>query len=168
MRNKLKALVAVSILALSSSASASWTAGGGYTKISDSEDGIDINLGVAFASVGYEFVSTNIIIMPELRLGVGVSEDKVFGVNVEVDSFIAGSVRGKLIVSDSVGVFLQPTYTRLELTASAMGQSESADDWELGFGGGASYKLSDSASIEAIYEVIDGTDFISFGYRSHF
>jgi opacity protein-like surface antigen len=168
MHNNFKVLLGVGLIAASSFASAAWTTSGGYASISDSDDGIDLKLGAVYVSAGYEFLSTDFTIMPELRLGVGVTDDTVLGVNVEVDSFIAFSVRGTLNLTNNVGLFLQPTYTRLDLTANAMGQSESADDSELGFGGGASYKLSDMASIEAAYEVIDGTDVISFGYRYHF
>lgn len=169
MHNNFKVLLGAGLIAVSSIASAAWTAGGGYADLSDSDDGIvNINLGVVYASAGYEFLATDFTIMPELRLGVGVYDDTVSGVNLEVDSYIAVSVRGKLNLTDNIGLFLQPTYTRLALTASAMGISESADNWELGFGGGVTYNLSDMTSIEAAYEIIDGTDVVSLGYRHHF
>lgn len=162
-----KCLIMVSFLTVSAVASTQWTVGGGYTSYNEDDDGIDINLGAVYASAGYLYKNDKIAFMPELRIGVGVTDDTVYGVDVEVevDSFIAASLRAQYEVTDNFSVFLQPTYTRLELTASANGQSASEDEWEFGFGGGGSFKVTDTASIEAFYESFDGTDVLSVGVR---
>jgi opacity protein-like surface antigen len=155
------------LLSLSSLASAEWTVGGGYINLSD-DDGIDLSLGALYASAGYEYSSGQMTFMPELRLGVGVSDDTVQGFNLEIDTFFAASIRGQYNVTDSFGVFLQPSYARLETTASAGGQSFTDDNWEFGFGGGAAFKLSESASLEAAYESFDGSDVLSVAARFKF
>lgn len=169
MKNSLlKLTVIASLAALSSFANAQWTFSGGYANYNEEDGGVDISLGAVYASAGYEYTSGKMTFMPELRLGVGVGDDTLFGVNVEIDTFIAASVRGQYNVTDSFGVFLQPAYGRLEVSASASGQSASNDTTEFGFGGGASFKISDTASLEALYETFDGTDIISFGARFTF
>ena len=168
MNNFLKGLAIAGLVTTSSIASADWSISGGYANFNEDDDGLDVSLGAIYASAGYHYESGNVMFMPEIRLGVGVSDDDIFGVNVEIDSFFAASIRGQYNVTESFGVFLQPSYARLELTASGNGVSFTDDDWEFGFGGGATFKLSDAASIEAFYETYDGTDVISIGARFAF
>jgi hypothetical protein len=132
MNNILKGLTIAGLVTTSSVASADWTFSGGYANFSEDDSGLDISLGALYASAGYHFESDEFVFMPELRLGVGISDDNVLGVNVEIDSFFAASIRGQYNVTESFGVFLQPSYGRLELTASADGQSFTDDDWEFG------------------------------------
>jgi opacity protein-like surface antigen len=169
MRNKFFKLTAIaSLVCLSSVASAQWTFSGGYANYNEEDSGVDINLGAIYASAGYEYTSGKMTFMPELRLGVGVADDTVFGVNVEIDSFVVASIRGQYNVTDSFGVFLQPSYGRSAVSASAGGQSASDNTTEFGFGGGATFKLSETTALEASYESFDGTDVISFGARFTF
>jgi hypothetical protein len=65
-------------------------------------------------------------------------------------------------------ISIQPSYARLEATASLGSFSETEDDWEFGFGGGATFQVSESASIEAIYEAYDEADVLSIGLRMTF
>lgn len=167
-KNVVKGVLGICLLTLAPLANADWTASGGYIDLRQEGEGLDISLGAIYASVGYEIKSDSIVIVPELRLGRGITDDTVLGVNVEVDSFFAASIRGQYNVTDSFSVFLQPSYARLEATVSGGGQSITEDDWEFGFGGGASFKMSESFSLEAIYESFDGSDFVSFGARYSF
>jgi hypothetical protein len=169
MRKCFKALTVVSLLVTSSLALAGWTVGGGYTNYSDDDgDGSSISLGAVYGSAGYQYQSGSITYMPELRLGTGVKDDTLYGVGIEIDSFIAASFRAQFDASDKFSIFIQPSYARLEITGSYQGESVSSSDWEFGVGGGASYRLNERASIEAVYEVFDGTDVISVGFRTSF
>jgi opacity protein-like surface antigen len=165
MKKIFKGLAIASLLAASSLVSAQgWNFSGGYVNYSDD----DISLGAIYASAGYAYESGNMEFMPELRLGVGVSDDTIEGAKVELDNLIIASIRGQYNVNESFGIFLQPSYGRLEGTVSAGGFSETVNDWEFGFGGGASFKVSDSASIEALYEDLNDTDVVSIGLRMTF
>lgn len=173
MKKIFKGLAVTGLLVASSLASAQgWNFGGGYSSYMEDDEGIDISLGALFGSVGYTYESGNLTFMPELRLGVGVGDDTVsiFGesVKVEIDTLVIASIRGQYNVAENFGIFLQPSYARLEATASTRGFSETADDWEFGFGGGATFKVSESASIEAMYEAFDESDVVSVGIRFTF
>jgi opacity protein-like surface antigen len=165
MKNLMKCVFTAGLLTASAIASAQWTVGGGYANYSEDDGGLDISLGGVYGSAGYVYENGQISFMPELRIGVGVADDNVSGVNVEIDSFLLLSLRGQYEVTKDFSVFLQPTYGRLEVTANFNGQSASDDEWEFGFGGGAAFKVSDTTSIEAIYESFDGTDVLSLGVR---
>jgi hypothetical protein len=169
MKSTLKSLTIVSLLAASSLASAQgWSFGAGYANYMEDDAGIDITLGAIYASAGYTYESGNMSFMPEIRLGVGVSDDSIQGIDLEIDSLVIASIRGQYNVTDSFGVFLQPSYGRLEATASANGFSVTEDEWEFGFGGGASFQVSKSASIEALYEAFDEADVLSIAFRMSF
>ena len=172
VNNVVKGIFAAGLLVASSIASAQWTVSGGYANYGEDDAGIDVSLGAIYASAGYEYTSGNITFMPELRLGVGVRDDivRVFGerIDVEIDTFFAASIRGQYNVTESFGVFLQPTYARVEATASTSSGSVTEDEWELGFGGGASFSVTKDFRIEALYESFDEADVLSLGVRVNF
>lgn len=162
-------LIALSFLFISIPASAQWVAGGGYLNVSDDDGGVDVSLGGLYGSVGYVIESEgNFYFLPEVRLGVGISDDTVFGVDVELDTFFALSVRGQYDFDSGLYLYAAPSYARAEFTASSGGVSVSDDDWEFGIGGGAGYKFSDTVWGELSYETFDGTDIVSLGLKFGF
>lgn len=165
-----RALLAAALVSVSMSASANWVLGVGYSNLSDSEDDIDISLGAIVASAGYKYaINEAFTLVPELRYGIGVSDDEVFGVNIELDSFYAFTLRGEFDVSENVYAYVAPSYGKLEMTASAGGFSESdSTDWEFGFGGGLGYKFNPTTSVEVSYESFDGADVLSLGAKFAF
>ena len=165
MKNLMKCALITTLLTVPTVASAQWTVGGGYANYSEEDGDLELSLGGVYGSAGYKYENGQISFIPEIRIGVGVADDSVEGINVEIDSFLALSLRGQYEVTKDFSVFLQPSYGRLELTANFNGQSVSDDEWEFGFGGGAAFKVSDTTSIEAIYESFDGTDVLSLGFR---
>ena len=134
MKNIMKCAITAGLIAVSSAASAQWTISGGYANYSEDDDGLDISLGGIYGSAGYLYKNGQVTFMPEIRIGVGVSDDKIGQVNLEIDSFLALSIRGQYDVTKDFSVFAQPTYGRLEVSANAGGQSVSEDEWEFGFG----------------------------------
>lgn len=165
-----KALLAAALVSVTMSASANWVLGVSYSNLSDSEGDIDISLGGVVASAGYKYaVNQTFSIVPELRYGIGVSDDEVFGVDLELDSFYALSLRGEFDVTENVYAYIAPSYGKLEVTASAGGFSESdTSDWEFGIGGGLGYKFNPTTSAEVSYESFDGTDVLSIGAKFAF
>ena len=162
-------LTAIAFLAFSIPASAQWVAGGGYLNLSDDDDGIDVDVGGIYGSLGYLIEGEgNFSFLPEIRLGVGVSDDSVLGFDVELDSFFALSLRGQYDFESGLYLFAAPSYARAEFTVSSGGFSDSDDDWEFGIGGGAGYRFQDNFWGEVGYETYDGTDALSFGFKYAF
>ncbi len=162
-------LIGLAFLIASVPASAQWVAGGGYVNLSDEDDFFDVSLGGIYGSLGYLMAQDGgFSFMPELRVGVGISDDTISGFDIELDSFIALSVRGQYDIDSNFYVYAAPSYARVELTASAFGMSASEDDWEFGVGGGFGYKFSEKGWLELSYETYDGTDAFSVGFRGVF
>lgn len=161
-----KTILAVTLMAASLSALANWSAGAGYAKMSED----DVSLGLVYGSVSYEFAKegSKFSFAPELRLGTGISDDEVFGMKVEINSFTALSVRGQYNHDNGVYVYAMPSYANVDMKATFNGQSYSDDEWELGFGAGIGKKLNDKASIEASYETYDGVDVLAVGFKYAF
>lgn len=89
--------------------------------------------------------------------------------DVELDRFLALSLRGQFELDNGIYLFAAPVYSNAELTVSAsqggVSVSITEDSWEFGFGGGIGYNLSKTASAEVMYEQFDGTDAVSFGLK---
>lgn len=154
-----------------------WVGGISYINLSDEDDGLDISLGGVVGSLGYKIKSgNNFYLIPEVRIGTGISDDSVsylgVDVDVELDGFLALSLRGQFELDNGVYIFAAPTYANAEFTASASqgGQSASAtdDSWEFGVGGGVGYNFTKTASAEVMYEQFDGTDVFSLGLKFNF
>lgn len=165
-------------IAAESEPSGNWVGGIGYINLSDEvEDGLDISVGGIVGSLGYKIKSgDNFYLIPEVRIGTGISDDSVsylgVDVDVELDGFLALSLRGQFELDNGVYLFAAPTYANAEFTASASqgGQSASAteDSWEFGVGGGIGYNFSKTTSAEVTYEQFDGTDAFSVGLKINF
>jgi len=88
---------------------------------------------------------------------------------MELDRFIAFSVRGQYQSENGISLFLAPTYANAKFTASAskkgLSVSISDDSWEFGFGGGVGYSFNKTIGVEAVYESFDGTDVMSLGLK---
>lgn len=163
-----KALLAVCIAGASFSSFANWVGGVSYINLSE-DDGADISLGGLTGSLGYKIDAQNgFYFMPELRVGTGISDDSVGGIDVEMDRFVALSVRGQYSLNQQVYLFAAPSYTNVELTASAGGVSTSEDEWEFGLGGGIGYQMTQAMSAEFMFEQYDDADLMSFGVKFAF
>ena len=150
-------------------ANAEWVGGVGYFNISDSESGISISLDGIAVSLGYNFDREgNFSFMPELRVGTGVGDDDLFGVKIEIESFVAFSIRGQYDFDSGAYLFAAPAYANLDLKGSAGGYSASEDEWEFGVGGGVGYKFSEKTSGELSYETYDGADVIGIAVKFSF
>lgn len=169
MKMLIKAFSCSLLLTASMSANADWSVSGGFSSFEgDIDSSESISLGAVYGGLGYTFDRGDFTFMPEVRLGFGVGDDSANGVNIEVDNLVVASVRGQYNVNESFGIFVQPSYGRIEATASFVGESISDNGWETGIGTGASYKLSKNASIEAMYEQFDSADITSFSFRYTF
>lgn len=164
-----RSAAAASLLLLSVSAHAQWTAGANYTRISLD----DFDLDAIVASAGYRFeVADRFFLVPEVRVGFGVGDDTAeFGsirVKGEIDRLWGVSNRFQYDFDSGPYLFGVASYVNYKLEASAGGFSASDDSWESGFGGGAGYMFSPLVGGEVSYERVDGEDVYSFGLRFNF
>ena len=163
--------IALTLLSLSLTASADWQMGGGFSNLSDDlRGGDDVSLNILYGSVAYKTESSykDFSFVPELRIGTGVGDDSIYGVKIEVKSFIALSVRGQYEFSNGAYVYAMPSYANLDIKASGYGQSDSDDNWEFGVGAGVGYNLNKKVSVEASYENYDGVNLLSVGFKYAF
>lgn len=173
IKASLLALSAASLFA-AGSAQADWNWSAGFTNISGDDDGVDISLNALTVGVGYEFETTYdaFTIMPELKVGFGVSDDDVrfagTNINVNIDRYTELSLRANYKLNDSFFIYAQPAYANLKIEASANGFSDSDDDWEFGYGVGAGFKATEDLALELSYQDFDGTDVISGTVRYSF
>lgn len=131
-------------------------------------DDIDLSFTLLHGTVGYRFDSGDVFsFTPELRFGVGVTDDDFAGVNFDVDGFYGFGVRGEIEAANAY-VFVTPTYTNFELKGSFGGITASEDDWSFGVGIGAGMNLGRDSSIEISYETIEDADAFSIGVRFDF
>lgn len=162
-----KTAVALFACMMSAQASAQWVAGGGYINLS--EDDLDVSVGGVFASLGYQIdAEGNFTFIPELRIGVGVSDDTVEGITVELSTFFALSMRGQYEFDSGLYLYAAPSFAQAEFDFSGFLGSGSEDESEAGIGGGVGYKFSETAWGELSYEAFDGIDALSIGFKVAF
>lgn len=172
MKKLVTGLSFLAVLTSSMVAADGWQAGASYTTISGDSDNTDISLGLAVASLGYEFNSGKFSTIPELKLGTGIKDDDVTilgtRVDVEADRFASLGVKFQYQATDRFYIYAAPSYANLKLSASAGGVSESDDDWDWGAGVGAGYQLSQNLAFDIGYDRYDDTDVVHAGIRYTF
>ncbi|WP_371195228.1 outer membrane beta-barrel protein [Glaciecola sp. SC05] len=166
MPNLSKGLAAILLTAFSTAAIAQASIAGSYANLSAD----DLSFGVVNINAAFEFRAQNsqFSLMPELRLGIGVQDDTLFGTNVEVDEFQSVALRLNYYASDTIAVFIVPSYARLGIQASQGGFSSSASETEFGLGLGVSGKIADEWAVEGSYERYDDTNVLSAAIRYYF
>lgn len=158
MYKKLAAVIALSSVPMF--ASAQWVSGVNYSQF----DWESVSLGVIGASIGYKMPTESAFsVTPQFRLGMGISDDSIGGVDVEIDTFMALSAKGQYDFSPVFYGFIEPSYGKAEMSASGFGDVES--DWEFGIGGGVGYSFTDFVAAEVQYETYDETDVLSLNLR---
>jgi len=169
-----KSALVLLALSLPLTASANWSLGGGYINLSDDSNDSDISLGGIYGSAAYivKTENENFTVIPELRLGTGISDDSVdfyYGdIDIELESFIALSLRAQYQVNERFYLYAMPSYANAELKASGFGESETDDEWEFGFGAGAGFTITEDVSLNFSYELYDDTDVITAGISVNF
>jgi len=130
-------------------------------------------------SLGYKInVHGNFYIVPELRIGTGISDDDISGggysFDVEIDRFAALSVRAQYEFNNGIYFFVAPSYGYVEITATEIqlfydyNESVTDDDWEFGVSTGFGYKFTPRISGEIVFERFDETDVVSVGLNYNF
>ena len=174
---KLRILLGTLATVASFSASAEWVGGVNVFNLSSDDDGVEIGVNGVSGSIGYEFKNSSpVYIVPEVRVGTGISghTENILGVDVdfELDQFYGAALRAQYDVADNISLFVAPTYTNFKLSASGsvLGNNftVSEDEWDAGVYAGAAFKVSDSAAVEVTYESVDGIDMAGVGMKFSF
>lgn len=172
-----KSLLVLSLACAPFLSQASWNAGINYINVSSESAGSDISLSGIAGSIGYLIPSgNNLLLMPELKVGVGLADDTISlagdEVKIEMDQYLSLSFRGQYAVGIGGYVFAAPAYTYIssKATGNVAGSNVSigSDEWEFGMGVGAGYMLTDFISAELMYEKYSDTDILNFGIKLHF
>lgn len=162
-----KAFFGVALLSVSAVASAQMEATAGYSSI----DYEDVTVGALVASAGFRIpLNEAVSLTPGARVGFGISDDTVAGMDVELDKFYGLQLRAQFDTQSGFYLFALPTYTKAELDVSASGFDVASPefDWEFGIGAGAGFKFSDFLGIEAYFEKIDEFDVLGVQGRFTF
>lgn len=172
MFNKL--LLTLLLLSLSLTSSADWL-GGIHVFQLNSEDGdFEADVRGLALSLGRKLsITDKIDLVPELRLGTGLTSDTVSIVGADLDTelerLFSVATRVHYRLTEKLQLFTMPTYTNTEFTVSAklFGQDLSAteDDWDLGLGIGASYSPHQRVSGDLIFEYYNGKTLFSLAAR---
>lgn len=165
MNKYLSISLSAGALLLASQASAEFTGSLGGTLV----DSGGLQLGAVTGTLGYRFpLAENFSFQPEIRGGVGVVDDTIDGVDVEIDNLFGFNARFQVEFDNGFYLFAQPTYTRVEASASIGNIGASDDAWEFGGGGGLGFLFNDNFGIEAGYERIDEADVVNAALRFYF
>jgi opacity protein-like surface antigen len=136
----------------------------GYAHITD-----DFDLGAVVGSFGMEFdVTHNFALVPEFRAGLGVRDDTVGGVKMELDHLFGVSNRFQFNTTENFYLFGSLSYVRYKLTAKTAIVSASDSSWEWGYGGGLGFRLNPGNALDLSYERVDGVDVLTAGWRFRF
>ena len=110
----------------------------GYSRISVSDSGLDLDFGTVYANGGYRWDhASNYSSTAEILLATGIQEGDFFGSGVSLSSAVGAGYKGTWqMSSNDVQLFWRANYTQMSLTASGIGIDDSAHDEGLGIGVG--------------------------------
>jgi hypothetical protein len=122
----------------------------GYNFITYEEPGASVDLGALGFTLGSR-VMNNVAI--EAIVGVGVSDDTVTNVKVEINDFIGVYVRPFLAISENAEVYARLGFFRGEISASGAGLRVSSTGSDFSYGLGAAFNVSKDTAITLDYTV---------------
>jgi opacity protein-like surface antigen len=91
---------------------------------------------------------------------IGLNSDKVYGVDVKLESMIGAAYRPTIILNDSVELYGRLGLFHGRVKASGFGVSETDSSTEAGFGVGIDFK-----KVSLSYLNVDDTNFVMATYR---
>jgi len=91
---------------------------------------------------------------------IGLNSDKLYGVDVKMQSVIGAAYRPTIIVNDNVSLYARVGMFNGRVKASGFGISETDSSTEFGFGVGVDIK-----KVSLSYLNVDDTNFITATYR---
>lgn len=138
-------------------------AGTALSYLSTGNSSADLSFTTVAGSLGYHLdAGDGLTFTPEVRYGVGIGNDSVFGIDFDLDRFYGFTLRAEFDVGDTY-VYFMPTYTNFRFEAAI--PSLSSDEWDFGGGVGAGYRFSQYGAVEVTYERIESGDVFCAGLR---
>ncbi|GGF63481.1 porin family protein [Alteromonas lipolytica] len=141
-------LLTTGLLAAASNVNAAETlspsiyAGASAVYVDYSEGDIDMDLGAILGRVGTQLTD---YVALEARLGTGVSDDSLYGVELELN-YMYGLYAKAGFENNGFYPYVVLGYTKGELEASYGGYHENASDSDLSYGAGIDYAFTDRVS----------------------
>ena len=126
-----------------------------------------------WGSLGYRVEATdNFYLTPEVKIGMGIGSDTIVvestSVDVELDSYLAASLRAEYDFQNGAYLFVAPTYAKGDFNGNVGSNFAESSSWEFGAGIGAGYNFNADKKIEVAYESFDGKDMISLAVKFDF
>lgn len=137
-----KSFLAASIISASCAASAADMYAGGGVAVLDADE---VTLNAVYGRFGAFF---NENISAEARLGLGVGDDSIGDVKIELDNFYGAYVRGGIPAGEVFYPYAILGYTKGKLSSS---EGDSRSDSDLSYGVGADFSVSETLKINAEY-----------------
>jgi hypothetical protein len=164
MRNMFKTTLLATVLAtaaVSGSAQAEAYFEAGFAQISADVEDESISHFGAVGVVGTTLKTTEKFAHKIEAIGfVGLNSDKVYGVDVKLESMIGAAYRPTIKLNDSVELHGRLGLFHGRAKASGFGMSESESSTEVGFGVGIDFK-----KVSLSYLNVDDTNFVMATYR---
>ncbi len=165
MKNILSALLVSTLIVLPVAADG-WEFETGYSRVAASDGGADLNFGSLYGIAGYQWEhSRNYSSSAEVLLAVGIQDDDIFGLGIELSSNLGAGYKGTWQTSsDDVQLFWRVNYTQLTIDAAGPGNDVSADESDIGLGVGLVWKHL-TIGYTSYQGDLDDFDAINIGYK---
>ena len=142
------------LLLIPSFAFAGWNVG--YSNLDgDAGDGYSISLGALNAGYTWSNIQDSDFSV-QAGIALGLTDDTFMGVDVELDP--SYYLKGMYDINENF--FISVNWAKLELTASALGESVSASDTDAGFGFGFNV-----GKVTLMFDSIEDVDLFSIQYN---
>ncbi len=166
-----------------------------YTQLRTTVYDEDITFGVINAAFGYKFnFPNNLSLTPEYKIGTSVADDSldVYAytftassgivtyrneIDIELDSFMAFSLRGQYELDNGIYFYIAPSYARTEVSVSVMDYAKitgpekvslSKTHTDLGYKGGIGFNLNKHWGADISYQKHSDIKGFSFAVRYSF
>lgn len=108
----------------------------------------DADLVAFYGRLGTEFTEN---FSAEVRVGTGLDDDRVYGIDVELNHFYGAYVRGTIPIADMFYPYAVVGYTRAELEFKDFWQSAKDSGGDVSFGVGADIRLTPEVDLNLEY-----------------
>ncbi|WP_341501898.1 porin family protein [Gallaecimonas sp. GXIMD4217] len=130
--------------------------GAHYSALEVEDSGFDVDLGVLGAQAGYNF---NEFFAIEGRLGFGISDDSIFGTDVELENYYGAYLVPQFQFNEVFGAYALLGFTKGKIKVSGFG-SDSEDDF--GYAIGARFNVAENANLFVEYGQLMDTHGVEF------
>ncbi|WP_051252482.1 porin family protein [Ferrimonas kyonanensis] len=121
---------------------------GGQYNFMEVDGGPSVDIGALSGRLGYEF-NRNVAV--EARLGMGVSDDTLMGVDIELNYYYGVYLRGQMPMDSGFTPYVIAGYTKGELEASNDFDKAKEDENDFSYGIGVDFAATDNLDVGLEY-----------------